>query len=412
MPDKEKNQKLNLAKVIILVILLIISLGYIGVVIFNLIQNPTDTFMIENGNLYLEEKVDGYILREEVIVQGSNYKNGIVKIKNEGEKVAKDDPIFRYKSANEDELVQKIEELDVKIQEALKNQTDVIPSSDITLLENQIQEKINLIYGMNNYSEIKVLKEEINQLILRKAQIVGELSPSGSYIKSLIEERSSYETELNSNAEYITAPMSGVVSYKIDGYEDFFSSKNIDYLNQELLESLDVRTGQLIESSSEKAKIVNNYQCYIAVIMDSEEAKNAKIGDRVSLEFLNLSAITATIEKIFEEETGTRVIVFKINYDVEKLLDARKISVNVIWWSASGLKVPNSAIITEEDKNYIVRNKAGYKEKVLIKVLRQNENYTIIDNYTTEELKELGYTTTEINRMKKIQLYDEIYAYN
>ena len=211
MPDKEKNQKLNLAKVIILVILLIISLGYIGVVIFNLIQNPTDTFMIENGNLYLEEKVDGYILREEVIVQGSNYKNGIVKIKNEGEKVAKDDPIFRYKSANEDELVQKIEELDVKIQEALKNQTDVIPSSDITLLENQIQEKINLIYGMNNYSEIKVLKEEINQLILRKAQIVGELSPSGSYIKSLIEERSSYETELNSNAEYITAPMSGVV---------------------------------------------------------------------------------------------------------------------------------------------------------------------------------------------------------
>ena len=146
--------------------------------------------------------------------------------------------------------------------------------------------------------------------------------------------------------------------------------------------------------------------------MDSEEAKNAKIGDRVSLEFLNLSAITATIEKIFEEETGTRVIVFKINYDVEKLLGTRKITLNVIWWSSSGVKVPNSAILTEEDKNYIVRNKAGYKEKVLIKVLRQNENYTIIDNYTTEELKELGYTTTEINRMKKIQLYDEIYAYN
>ena len=410
MPDKEKNKKLNLAKVIILVILLIISLGYIGVVIFNLIKNPTDTFMIENGNLYLEEKVDGYILREEVIVQGENYKNGIVKIKNEGEKVAKDDPIFRYKSANEDELVKKIEELDGKIQEALKNETN-IPSPDIPLLESQIQEKINSIYGMNNYSEIKILKEEINQLILRKARIVGELSPAGSYIKNLIEERSSYEAELNSGSEYINSPMSGVVSYKIDGYEDFFSSKNIDYLSRELLESLEVKTGQLIESSNEKAKIVNNYQCYIAAIMNSEEAKNAKIGDKVSLEFLNLPAITSTIEKIFEEENGTRVIVFKINYDVEKLLDARKISVNVIWWSESGLKVPNSAIITEEDKNYIVRNKAGYKEKVLIKVLRQNENYTIIDNYTTEELKELGYTTSEINRMKKIQLYDEIYAY-
>lgn len=411
MPDKVENHKLNLTKVIILIILLIIILSYIGIVIFNLIKNPTDTFMIENGDLYLEEKTDGYILREEVIVQGDSYKNGLVKIKNEGEKVAKDDPIFRYKSSNEDELIKKIKELDVKIQEALKNEQN-IPSPDIPLLENQIQDKINSIYGMNNYSEIKILKEEINELILKKAELVGELSPAGSYIKNLIEERSSYEAELNSNAEYIVAPMSGIVSYKIDGYEDFFSSKNIDYLSQELLENIDVRTGQLIESSNEKAKIVNNYQCYIAVIMDSEEAKSAKIGDKVSLEFLNLSAITATIEKIFEEETGTRVIIFKVNYDVEKLLDARKISVNVIWWSKSGLKVPNSAIITEDDKNYIVRNKAGYKEKVLIKVLKQNENYTIIENYTTEELKELGYSTIEINKMKKIQLYDEIYAYN
>lgn len=407
MPDRVKNHKLNLVKVIILIILLIITLSYIGIVIFNLIKNPTDTFIIENGNLYLEEKADGYILREEVIVQGESYKNGIVKIKNEGEKVAKDEPIFRYKSGNEDELIKKIEELDVKIQEALKNETNIYSP----VLENQIQEKINSIHGINNYSEIKILKEEINKLILKKAEVVGELSPAGSYIKNLIEERSSYENELNSNAEYITAPMSGIVSYKIDGYEDFFSSKNIDYLNRELLENIDVRTGQLIESSNEKAKIVNNYECYIATIMDSDEAKDAKIGDRVSLEFLNLTAIEATIEKIFEEETGTRVIVFKINYDVEKLLDARKISVNVIWWSKSGLKVPNSAIITEEDKNYIIRNKAGYKEKVLIKVLKQNENYTIIGNYTTEELKELGYTTSEINKMKKIQLYDEIYAY-
>lgn len=156
MLDKVKNHKLNLTKVIILIILLIIILSYIGIVIFNLIKNPTDTFMIENGNLYLEEETDGYILREEIIVQGDSYKNGIVKIKNEGEKVAKDEPIFRYKNSNEDELIKKIEELDVKIQEALKNETNTYSP----VLEDQIQEKINSIYGMNNYSEIKVLKKK------------------------------------------------------------------------------------------------------------------------------------------------------------------------------------------------------------------------------------------------------------
>ena len=51
-----------------------------------------------------------------------------------------------------------------------------------------------------------------------------------------------------------------------------------------MLESLDVRTGQLIESSNEKAKIVNNYECYIAVLLKSEEARKANVGDKVSLE--------------------------------------------------------------------------------------------------------------------------------
>lgn len=408
----EKNggtPRINLIKVIALSIVLVVILGYLSVVIFNLIANPTDTFIIENGKLYLEEETDGYILREEVIVQGDNYKNGIVQIKNEGEKVAKDEAIFRYKSNDEEKTLKRIDELNVKIQEALKNVNDILPS-DIALLENQIQGIVYSMGTMNKISDVNATKKKINNLILKKAQIVGDYSPAGSYLKELIQERADCENELNSNSEYILAPISGVVSYKIDGYEDFFSSKNIDYINEKLLKSLDTRTGQLIESSNEKAKIVNNYECYIAVVIKSNEAKKAKIGDKVSLEFLNLNAIAASIEKVFDEESGSRVIVFRVNDNVEELLSSRKIGVNIIWWSKSGLKVPNSAIITENDNNYVIRNKAGYKEKILVKVLKQNENYTIIDNYSTAELIELGYSTSDIKKMKKIQLYDELYV--
>ena len=409
MENKKEIPKINKIKIIVLITVLVILLGYIGVVIFNLIINPTDTFIVANGNVYLEETVDGYILREEVIVQGDNYKNGIVQIKNEGEKVAKDDAIFRYKSKKEDELIAKIEKLNLDIQEALKKQTGLY-SGDLALLEGEIQGKLQTMYGLNNHSEINTLKKDINALILKKAEIAGELSPSGSYIKKLIKERSSYETELNSNSEYITAPISGLVTYKIDGYEDFFSSKNIDYLNSDVLKKLEVKTGQRIESSAEKAKIVNNYECYIAIVTDSDESKKAKLGDKVLIEFLNLEPITVQVEKIFEEDDGERVIVFKVNYDVEKLLESRKISVNVIWWEKSGLRVPNSAIIVEDDQNYVIRNRAGYKEKVLVKVLNQNENYCIIRNFTTDELKELGYSSSEITKMKKIQAYDELYV--
>ena len=43
-------------------------------------------------------------------------------------------------------------------------------------------------------------------------------------------------------------------------------------------------------------------------------------------------------------------------------------------------------------------------------MLRENNNYSIITNYSTEELKDMGHTMQEINSMKKISIYDEILA--
>ena len=37
-----------------------------------------------------------------------------------------------------------------------------------------------------------------------------------------------------------------------------------------------------------------------------------------------------------------------------------------------------------------------------------NEKYTIVDNYTSEELEKIGFTSQEIKSRKKISIYDEI----
>ena len=118
--------------------------------------------------------------------------------------------------------------------------------------------------------------------------------------------------------------------------------------------------------------------------------------------------INSEVEFVRQEENGKTMIVFKINKGVEKLISYRKISLDVIWWSFSGLKIPNSAIIQEGDLAYVIRNRTGYKDKILVKILKQNEGYAIIRNYTTSELKELGYKQEEIISMKSIGLYDQI----
>lgn len=402
-----KTNKNNKSKIIVIILIIIFVSIYFLLSTIKLIQQPTDTFVVENGKVSQEETGIGYIIREEQVIQGNNYKNGMAQIKSEGEKVAKGENIFRYYSNNEENLVKNIQELDVKIQEAMEKETDRY-SPDIKLLEEQIESKIEEVTKTNDIKKIVELKKDINAQITKKAKMAGDLSPAGSYIRKLIEERTSYETKLNSGAEYITAPESGILSYRVDGLEDVLTYDNFSNLNSQYLENLKLKTGQIVASSSESGKIINNFECYIATSLKSESAKNAKEGQTVTIRLSNAEEVNAKIEKIIQEDE-TRLIIFKISNEVENLANYRKISLDIIWWSYTGIKVPNSSIIEENDRKYIVRSRMGYTDKILVKVLKTNEHYSIIRNYETTELKEeLGYDSTSIRQNKNIMLYDEI----
>ena len=398
---KKLGQTLSLLVTFIIVMCIFYS-------IINLLIEPSDVFVIENGKIYEEETNVGYIIRDEKLVFSDEHQNGIVTIKSEGSKVAKGDSIFRYCSPNEQKLEEKISELDKEIQKAIEGQNTSIYSTDIQLLEKQIEEKIALLQTTNKINEITEYKSEISSYMIRKAKIAGELSPAGSYINKLITQRSEYEQQLNSGQKYITAPESGIVSYKIDGYEETLTTSNIDSITKETLDSIKSKTGQLVSSSSEQGKVVNNFYCYIATILSSDNAMSAKEGDIIKLRLSNNNEVSAEIVKISDFTNGEAIVTFKITQDVEYLIGYRKISIDVIWWNASGLKVPNSSIINEDNKAYVIRNRVGYTDKILVKIKKQNEDYSIIDNYTSQELKELGYTTNEITSMKSISLYDEI----
>ena len=404
---KKQGVKLNIKLVVVAIIALILIICFTYNIIA-LFINPTDTFMIENGEISSSDEGVGYIIREEKLFQGENYKNGIYQIKTEGQRVAKGDPIFRYYTNNEEELVQKIAKLDSQIQDALEQNKNNIYSSDIAALDSQIEQKLKQISKTNKVSEIAEYKKEINNALTKKAKLTGDLSPAGSYIKELISKRSEYENQLNSGSEYIEATVSGVVSYRVDGLEDKLTINNISEITEDYLKGLKLKTGETIPTSDECGKIVNNYYCYIATVTDSEEVNNVKVNDTLKIVLSTGDEVKAKIHQISVQESGDKLIIFKINNCVEKLISYRKISIEIIWWSAKGLKVPNSSIVQKDGKSYIVRKRVGYTDDILVKVLKVSENYSIIDNYTSLELKELGYSSTEIANMKTISLYDEI----
>jgi hypothetical protein len=331
----------------------------------------------------------------------------IVQLKNEGKKVAKGEAIYRYSLENEEEINKKIEELDVQIQQALQKENNIF-STDIKLLESQIEEKLEDVYENTDVQKIEQYKKEISNAITKKAKIAGSLTTNGSYVKQLIEQRSNYENQLNSNSKYVYSNKSGIISYKIDNLETKLTVGDFGYLNKEFLESLNLKTGQIIASNSTKAKVIDNFNCYIACVSKTEEAAKSEVGNSVKLRLPNSEEIPAKIVHKSSEANNETVLVFEIQQGVESLINYRKISFDIIWWSDSGLKVPNTAIKYEGDFAYVLRNRAGYSEKILVKVLRQNDNYSIVSNYSTAELEEAGYDMNSLDSKKSISLYDEI----
>lgn len=408
--EEGKNTKkiatLNKKRIIIYIVVIAILL-YILYTIYLLIKQPTGVFTIEEGKLYQEETDIGYVIRDEKVAKGENYKNGMEPIKSEGERAAFNENIFRYYSNNEESLKQKIAELDTKIQEAMTNDTSLF-NSDMKLIENQIDEKVQEINKITDVSKLTEYKKEIDTLVTKKAKIAGDLSPKGSYLNGLIEERKEYESKLNSGAEYVKAPISGVVSYKVDGLEETLTPDNFGTLSKEYLESLDLKTGKMVATNEECGKVINNFYCYIATISTSEEAKQAEVGDSVKVRLSNNVEVSAEITNIIKEDDGDILLILKLTKEVEELINYRKISFDLIWWSASGLKVPNQAIVEQDGLNYVVRNRAGYLSKILVKVKKQGDKYSIVESYSTEDLKELGFSNKEIASYKKISLYDEV----
>ena len=404
---KKKNQKLKkqLKDTLILTII-ICAVIYAIYAIIKLLKSPTETFILQRNNISSEDSKVGYVIREEYLIDNAGNMQEIEPIKTEGEKVAAKNPVFKYYNVNQEEITNKINELNTQIQQALLEKKGLF-SSDVKALESQIEEQLENVKKENNMQNIIEYKNNLSNYVVKKAKIAGSLSSAGEYINNLIANRTSLEQELTNGSKYIYCDYSGIVSYRIDGFENELTVNNLDNLTTDYLEKLNLKTGKIISKSNNQAKVVNNFVCYIAVPISQDVQNKTSEGKTVHLRLANQEKVKAEVYKIIEDKNKS-LIIFKITDAVEDLIDYRKISLDIIWWEYEGLMVPNHAILYENTLSYVIRKRSGRLEKILVKILKQNENYCIIDNYNMDELSELGFSSEEINSMRTIKLYDEI----
>lgn len=455
--EQKKKVIQNIALVVLSIT--IIVLIYFVISTIHLFRKPVDTVMIKRGELINYEEVVGYIIRDEEIVDMSEYDGTIKSEVDDATRIAKASTIMTFVSKSEQQIIDKMAKLDEKIDKAIESKQTIF-TNDVKTLDSEIELNIySNIKENSNLNSIKEYKKYINEKIEKKAKIVGELSPAGSELKALMEERTSYEKELNNSEKSLTAPKSGLVSYRIDNLENVLTPNSLSELTSKDLSNIKVGINQVIPVDTNHVKIINNFVCYIAVPMKSTEAYNAKLNDTVSLRFKNTadSLIPATIEYISNEHDCV-LLVFKLNTNIEELTKYRKIGLDVVWWSSVGLKinkdtifyttidiseqnepeitsgdekivtaselpVEEEAIINEEAISGETENVVKQTEKVTIptitvqkaygtydvyvKILKETSDFVIVDNYKDSELIEMGIPEEQVSGRNTIKMYDE-----
>lgn len=315
---KKRRKSKNTNKVMQNVTQIVILAAVISIVVYciysvaKFVIKPSDALIIEKGTISETETVEGYIIREEKVIDNQNSETELIEIKSEGEKVAKGEEIFRYKATNEEEVAKQIDELNAEIQKALEGQTDLFPS-DVKALENQIDKTLGKTINQNDLQTIAENKKDILNYMKKKSKIAGDSNPANEYINGLIAQRTNLEKGLFNHSNYEKAPIGGVVSYRIDGLEEKLVPTEIESLTKEYLENLNLKTGQMISKNTKTGKVINSFVCYIAVTREvDEDTKNkAQVGDRITLRITQDKTVKATVESV-KEEGKTELIVFKI----------------------------------------------------------------------------------------------------
>ncbi|MBR1654013.1 MAG: hypothetical protein IJ690_03565 [Clostridia bacterium] len=77
----EKKVPLKNKKMTIILIVAVAFLTYCIFLFIKLLSNPTDTFIVEQGKIYKEESVSGYLIRDEEVIENesANRQNSSIK---------------------------------------------------------------------------------------------------------------------------------------------------------------------------------------------------------------------------------------------------------------------------------------------------------------------------------------------
>ena len=401
-----KIKKLNIKRIIkniLILILLILILIFAGIPLYKKIFKAQVTYNIVNGYVEKTSNSKAYIVKKETVLDVDKTST-TVPVVEQYKRTSKGEIIAIYKNKKYDEYLKQIESMDKEIQTLIKD-LPVTYSTEIGNIDAEIAKLSKEIKNINSYVKMQEFKSRMDELAYKKTLTLGEISPPGSKIKELIDQRKKIEEDSKKSSDSIKSNASGAVTYKLDNLENIINIDNILKYSVEDIEGFMDKYNQNIVNNY-GVKIVDNYEAYIIIKEPTgENDQYIKEGKKYTLKMIdkeNKSIVGKLIKNIKNENNN--YCIFKIDNGIESIIDARILNIEVTW-----VKVTGEAVLLDGIKkdpagyDYITIITKGKYVKIPITIKIASDSICIVENMSVEKRKELNITDTDT-----FNLYDQV----
>ena len=317
------------------------------------------------------------------------------------ERVIKDSIIGVFKDKKYNENLEKLNEIDLKISEKL-SEVENIYSTDVVIIENKIENIIKNKKNIKSTIEMIEYNNELNKLLYEKALTVSKLSPNGSNITNLINERDLFYNAMNNSmVNSVKTPLSGVIVYEKDGLENKYNVGNLKKDINKIEEMMKEYSKDT--NNSFGVKIVNNYESYLIVKDTKENDKHAKEGLYYDIELIDLNV---TLRAKLENKIATEALnyyIFKVTNGIEKYIDLRTINVSVVFKKIEAFPVSNEAIYYKDGIAYIKIFSLNEYIEIPVKSILTLNDISYVENYSKNEKEQL-----KLEQKRNLLMYDRI----
>ena len=332
-------------------------LAYFGLQGYLYFSDPLTTTLAYHYQVEDSLSLSGYVARREQVLADDG--GGLLRLRREeGERVSRGGAVASvYADQASLDRQSEISALEARI-EQLQYAQDAAGSSEVSMkLDAQIMQNIleyRRCLAADRLAKAETCGSQLRALVLKRDYTYLENEDLSGQIGELQAQLKELKAQAAGSVRTIAAPVSGLYSAVVDGYETVLTPESLTDMTPSQLSA--VRADGT--ASSSVGKLILGDSWYYAAAMSAADAEELeeksdtlrKGGKSLTLRFAKSVErdLPVTVSHIGPEENGRRVVVFEGKTYLSQLTLLRQQSAQVVWDSAEGIRVPKEALRMEK----------------------------------------------------------------